>query len=70
MSDKVKPPQFIAGAKYLEIIVDETGETSVEAHNFAGQGCREATRGIERELGVAGSRQDKSQQKVIKNLKV
>jgi hypothetical protein len=47
------------GSKYIEIVIDEEGKTSVEAHGFGGVGCREATKGIEIALGGARSRKDK-----------
>ena len=53
-----KPPQGI-GPKYLEITVDESGKTVVEAHGFDGQGCRAATASIEAGLGGVSSRKPK-----------
>lgn len=47
------------GSKYLEIVIDENGQTSVEAHGFNGVGCREATKGIEIALGGVRDRKDK-----------
>jgi len=54
----VKKPMEV-GEKYLEIVVDEKGGTSVEAHGFGGVGCREATAGIEVSLGGVSNRKDK-----------
>lgn len=55
----VKVPPEVQGQKHIEIVIDEKGETTVEAHNFAGIGCREATASIEQTLGGVSSRKDK-----------
>ena len=54
-----KPPVGI-GNKYIEIIVDETGQTAIEAHGFNGVGCREATSQIEIGLGAVKNRKPKN----------
>ena len=40
--------------KRIEITVSPEGATSIKAVGFAGRSCRDATRDLERALGVAG----------------
>lgn len=40
------------GGKYVEVIIDKNGATTVEAHGFAGGACREATKPLEDRLGA------------------
>lgn len=40
--------------KRIEIVVSPTGATSIKAVGFSGSSCRDATRDLERALGVAG----------------
>ena len=42
-------------AKKIEITVSPEGAVSIKASGFAGSSCRDATRDIERALGVAGT---------------
>jgi hypothetical protein len=58
MREKVKPPLGV-GAKYVQIVIDENGATTIEAHGFNGVGCREATAGIEGTLGTVKDRKQK-----------
>jgi len=53
-----KKPQEV-GDKYIEIVVDENGKTTIEAHGFNGIGCREATAQIEARLGGVSFRKKK-----------
>lgn len=41
--------------KKIEITVSPQGTTSIKTSGFAGGSCRDATRELERALGVAGS---------------
>ena len=41
--------------KKIEITVTPQGATSIKTSGFAGGSCREATRELERALGVAGT---------------
>ena len=41
-------------AKKIEITVSPEGATSIKTTGFAGGSCKDATRGLERALGVAG----------------
>lgn len=43
--------------KIIEIIVSPAGDTRVETKGFAGASCRDATRGLERALGIRQSEQ-------------
>ena len=36
--------------KNVDIIIDELGNVKIEANNFKGQGCAEATKAIEKAL--------------------
>lgn len=40
--------------KKIEITVSPEGATSIKTTGFAGSSCRDATRDLERALGVAG----------------
>jgi hypothetical protein len=40
--------------KKIEITVSPEGATSIKAVGFSGSSCRDATRDLERALGVAG----------------
>ena len=57
----------------LEIVVDETGDVTIEAFNFVGGACKVATKAIEDALGTVDSRKMKNDQfigKATKNIKV
>jgi hypothetical protein len=41
--------------KTIEIIVSPTGETTVQTKGFTGSSCRDASRAIERALGIVQS---------------
>jgi len=41
--------------KTIEVIISPTGETSVQTKGFTGSTCREASKALERALGVAQS---------------
>ena len=43
----------MSGSQTIEITVSPTGETTVQTKGFAGPGCRDASRFIERALGEA-----------------
>jgi len=45
--------------KSIEIIISPAGETKIEAKGFAGSSCQEATRSLERALGIRQSQQHK-----------
>lgn len=48
------------GSKYIEIVVEPSGETSIEVHGCTdGQTCRAATAGVEQAIGRVDSRDDK-----------
>ena len=51
-----------SNAKTIEITVSPEGATSIKTSGFTGGSCRDATRDLERALGVAGreSRKDSS----------
>ena len=38
----------------IEIVVNSEGAVSIKAVGFAGRSCKDATRALERALGVAG----------------
>ncbi|MFM7289997.1 MAG: DUF2997 domain-containing protein [Planctomycetia bacterium] len=39
----------------IEITVSPEGSVSIKAHGFQGGACRDATRDLERALGIAGT---------------
>jgi len=41
-------------AKKIEITVSPSGATSIKTTGFSGSSCKDATRDLERALGVAG----------------
>jgi hypothetical protein len=41
-------------AKKIEIVVNPEGAVSIKTVGFAGRSCKDATRDLERALGVAG----------------
>jgi len=43
--------------KKIEITVSPEGATSIKTSGFTGSSCRDATRDLERALGVAGTEQ-------------
>lgn len=46
--------------KYTRYCIDEKGEVHIEAFNFNGDGCRQATERIENRLGIVKDRKDKN----------
>ena len=38
--------------KTITIVVDKTGQVSMQAHGFEGQTCKDATKALEQGLGV------------------
>jgi hypothetical protein len=46
-------------SRSIEIIVAPTGEIRIDAVNFKGADCEQATRFLEEALGTAGARQRK-----------
>ena len=44
--------------KVIEVIVDTKGGVSMETKGFAGSGCREVTKALERALGMVTSDRD------------
>lgn len=47
--------------EHITIDFAPDGQAKVEAHNFTGRSCEEATRYLEEALGVAGPRKRKSE---------
>jgi len=45
--------------KQIEIVVDKTGSVKIEAKNFSGTSCADATRPFQNALGVATDNQFK-----------
>jgi len=43
--------------KIIEITISPTGETTVQTKGFAGSSCRDATRALEKALGLVQSDQ-------------
>ena len=42
-------------AKRIEIVISSDGSVSIEAHGYVGAACEEATRAMERVLGMTKS---------------
>ena len=55
-----KKPMGIS-TKYLEFVIDEHGEVSVEAHGFIGRACMQASQDYEKALGLVGNRKEKQE---------
>lgn len=69
MPEKVKPPAHL-GQKYIEIEIDENGESKIEVHGCTDSNtCKILTLGLERALGVSGKRVDTTKQGIQQKIK-
>lgn len=59
MSEPALPMEIDPNEKYVRIKIGKKGKVEVEAFNFHGEGCKQATERVEARLGFVKKRTDK-----------
>lgn len=63
MANIKRPPP----KKYVDYVIEDNGDVTLEAHGFEGGECRQATKDFEEALGIVTGREVKHERVEVKN---